>query len=207
MKIRIAISLAVLVLVALAVINKSTANTTNARSLPASHAELKGSTTPAEPPTAGFGATCFCKVTANGTEIAKLTKGGYVQPLQAGKCQDYCKGLWDSPGAPVTWAHQLPNACGNVTVKMEAALGTMSYTTVRGPDVQHGINGTHFVTTCSCPSGQTVSNTIAGQKYCLIAPSLAHVPGVPDSVNGAYAWNNGYFYQTSGPQHCVTACQ
>ena len=210
MKIRIAISLAVLGLVAFALINKSAANTTNAPRLPASHAELKGTTTPAEPPTAGFGATCFCKVTANGTEVAKPTKGGYVQPFQAEACRNYCRGLWDSPGNPspsLTWARLLPNACGNVTVKMEAALGTMSYQTVRGPVTEHGINGTHFVTTCSCPSGQTASNVIGGQKYCLIGSALAHVPGVPDQVNGSYAWNNGYFYQTSGPQHCVTACQ
>ena len=84
MKIRIAISLAVLGLVAFALINKSAANTTNAPRLPASNAELKGTTTPAEPPTAGFGATCFCKVTANGTEVARVDMSNHSRQRRAG---------------------------------------------------------------------------------------------------------------------------
>lgn len=221
MKTKLAFPLAVLALVAVALFSPSNTSTTSAQTArtaqPGTITAQPGTITAPDVealklnlPSPTLSATCFCKVIANGIEVAKPTKGGYVQPLQAGKCQDYCKGLWDAPGSPsAIWAHLVPNACGNVTVKMDAALGTMAYTTVRGPKVEPGINGTHFVTTCSCPTGQTASNVIQGQKYCLIGPSLANVPGIPDQVSGggAYVWNNSNFYQSSGAQKCVTACQ
>jgi hypothetical protein len=209
MKTRLTIALAVLVLLAVGVLNQSLTSTTSARTSPASQLNLKDATTPiAAAPAGAMSATCFCRVTANGSEVAKPTKGGYVQPFQAEACRNYCRGLWDgNPPQRVAWAHLLPNACGDVSVQMEAALGTMGYQTVRGPEIEHAINGTHFVTTCKCPSGQTTSNTIGGKKYCLIPPSLAYVPSVPDQVNGAYVWNNGNFYQSSGAQKCLTVCQ
>jgi hypothetical protein len=206
MKARLTITLAVLMLFAVGILNGPVTNRTSAQGA-----------RPAQPKPApnelfrlnGASATCFCKVKANGTEVAKPTKGGYVQPFQAEACRNYCRGLWDgNPPQRVAWAHLLPNACGNVTVTMEAALGTMPYQLVRGPETEPGINGTQFVTTCTCPSGQMVSNSIQGQKYCLIPPSLANVPGVPDQTSGGgYAWNNSNFYKTSGAANCVKVCQ
>jgi len=160
MKIRLTIALAVLMLVAVGALNESVTNRTNAQE--ARPAQEKPAPNPAPNAKIQLGASahCFCKVTANGTEVAKPTKGGYVQPFQAEACRNYCRGLWDSSQAQrIAWAKLLPNACGNVTVRMEAALGTMGYQQVRGPETETGINGTQFVTTCSCPSGRRCSRS------------------------------------------------
>jgi hypothetical protein len=211
MKTKLTIALAVLMLVAVGALNEFATNRTSAQEARPSQGKPEVNPAPNQLlKLSGPSAHCFCRVTANGTEVAKPSKGGYVQPFQAEACRNYCRGIWDAPVSPspsITWASLLPNACGNVTVRMEAKLGTMSYQTVRGPVTHTGINGTQFVTTCSCPSGQTASNTIGGKKYCLIPPSLAYVPSVPDQVNGTYVWSGGNFYLSSGAQKCVTVCQ
>jgi hypothetical protein len=211
MKTKLTLTLTVLALVAVALFSASIATISRGQTLRPAQPRAPEITTPGQEAAlklSSASATCFCKVTANGTEVAKPSKGGYVQPFQAEACRNYCRGLWDSGQAQrVAWAKLLPNACGNVTVRLEAALGTMGYQLVRGPETETGINGTHFVTTCTCPSGQTASNTIGGKKYCLIPPSLANVPSVPDQVNGTYVWSGGNFYLSSGAQTCVTACQ
>jgi hypothetical protein len=151
-------------------------------------------------------ATCFCKVLANGTEVAKPTKGGFVQGLQSEGCKNYCRGLWDSGSQQrITWAKLLANACGDVSLRLDAAIGTASYQTVRS-DMLHGINGTHFVTTCTCPSGQVLSNAFAGKKYCL--PTTGTPIPVPDQLlAGGYLVQNHVLYQILGPASCTTTCQ
>ena len=149
------------------------------------------------PPVEAMSATCFCRVTANGSEVAKPTKGGYVQPFQAEACRNYCRGLWDgNPPQRVAWAHLLPNACGDVSVTMEAALGTMGYQTVRGPEVEHGINGTQWVPWC--PSGQLVSNAFGGNRYC-IPPTGVSLALQPDQLMGAYLLQSQVLYKILGP--------
>src|SRR5437660_8239210 len=109
MKFRLTIALAVLALVAFATLNESLTNITSART-------SANDTTTALPasPAGAMSATCFCRVTANGSEVAKPTKGGYVQPFQAEACRNYCRGLWDgNPPQRVAWAHLLPNACAD----------------------------------------------------------------------------------------------
>jgi len=151
-------------------------------------------------------ATCFCKVTANGNEVAKPSKGGFVQGVQAEACRNYCRGLWDSSSQQrITWAKLLPNACGDVTLAMGAAVGTAAYQGVRA-ETAHGINGTHFVTTCTCPSGKTLSNAFAGKKYCITSTGTA-LP-LPDQVlQGGYLIQGQMLYQIYGPASCVTNCQ
>ena len=91
---------------------------------------------------------------------------------------------------------------------MEAALGTMSYQQVRGPETETGINGTHWVTTYSCPSGQQVSVSTAYAQQCIIPPVLYSNAAVPDQlVAGGFLWQNHGFYQTSGPAPFVKTCQ
>lgn len=94
----------------------------------------------AAPPPPSPGATCFCKITANGVEVDKRTSGGYIQHLQRGRCQDYCKGQWDTSSEQQRseWARRLPGACGNVTVRMEAAIGTAGYEQVRSATIHLG---------------------------------------------------------------------
>jgi hypothetical protein len=200
-------ALAVLALVTVFAMSESVTSPTSASQL--SPAVLKTAASSAEPlPLEPFSATCFCKVSANGTEVAKPTKGGYVQPFQAEACRNYCRGQWDSSQQQrVNWAKLLPGACGNVTVVMEAALGTMGYQLVRGPEIEHGINGTHMVTTYSCPIGQQVTTSSAYSQQCIFPSILYTNPAVTDQLGAGFLWQNHHFYQTSGPASSVKSCQ
>ena len=208
MKTKLTLTLAVFTLVAVGALNDSVTNRTNAQG--ARPDQGKAEDTP--PVNESIfrrpaGAHCFCKVLANGQEVAKPTKGGFIQGIQKEGCKNYCRGLWDSgPAQRITWAKMLPitNTCG-INLAVYAAIGTAPYELVRGPGL---INLGTLVNNCTCPSGETASNVILGQKYCLISPSLANVPGVPDQINaGGYVWNNGNFYRSSGAAKCVKFCQ
>jgi hypothetical protein len=208
MKIRLTIALALLMLVGVGALHESVTNRTSAQEARPPQAKPEPNPAPnAKLQLGGASAHCFCRVTANGTEVAKPTKGGYVQPFQAEACRNYCRGQWDSGQAQrIAWAKLLPNACGNVTVRMEAALGTMGYQLVRGPETETGINGTQFVTTCTCPSGQNVSNAFAGNKYCI--PPTGIALNLPDQLLQGGALIQGHvLYQILGSASCVTKCQ
>jgi hypothetical protein len=88
-------------------------------------------------PSQSFAATCFCKVTANGAEVAKPSKGGFIQGLQTESCKNYCRGQWDSrSGADLlAWA-KLSGKCGDIFLRMDAAIGTASYQQVRSTTVK-----------------------------------------------------------------------
>jgi hypothetical protein len=214
MKTRLTFTLTVLTLVAAVAFNEFITNRTSAQDVRATQEKSKSDQAAPQPEqlvlsglsAKGLGATCFCKVLANGTEVAKPNKGGYVQPIQAEACRNYCRGLWDSsPGQRVAWAKLLPNACGNVSLRMDAALGTMSYQTVRS-GTETGINGTQFVTTCTCPSGQNVSNAFAGSKYCI--PPTGIAVNLPDQLLQGGALIQGHvLYQIIGSASCITKCQ
>jgi hypothetical protein len=80
-----------------------------------------------------WGATCFCKVTADGQEIKRFEEGGYSQLFQQGKCRAHCQGVWDGSSSTdvIAWAQAARICQKQVTVKMDAAVGTASYQTVR----------------------------------------------------------------------------
>ena len=208
MKLRLITILGTVALLAVGALSESVTKRTDARTFGLFSELGSKATASAEAPLLDtLDAHCFCRVTANGQEVAKPSKGGFIQGLQKEGCKNYCRGLWDSGQAQrITWAKLLPitNTC-NITVAMAAAIGTASYEGVRGPEVEH--LGT-LTTNCTCPPGQTLSNSIGGHKYCLIPPSLAYVAGVPDQVSsGGYVWNNSNFYKSSGAANCVTFCQ
>ncbi len=214
MKTRLTFTLTVLILVAVVAINEFGTNRTSAQGARANQEKQKGDPAPPQEEQLllkglklkSLSAHCFCKVIANGTEVAKPIKGGYVQPVQAEACRNYCRGLWDS-GSPtrLAWAKLAPNACGNVSLRMEAALGTMSYQTVRS-GTETGINGTQFVTTCTCPSGQNVSNPFANTKYCI--PPTGIPINLPDQLLQGGALIQGHvLYTILGSASCVTKCQ
>ncbi len=81
-------------------------------------------------------ATCFCKVTANGTEVDKPSKGGFIQGIQTEACKNYCRGVWDSKSSAdlLAWA-KLLGKCGNISLQMDAAIGTAGYNEVRSTTV------------------------------------------------------------------------
>ncbi len=203
MRTNITITLAVLVIVAIATFNDS-ANRTSAQSTRSTEVIQESKQVPSTEAARLKlpSATCFCRVTANGTEVAKPTKGGFIQPIQVEGCRNYCRGLWDSGHQQrVTWAKLLPGACGNVYVQVDAALGTMGYQTVRSGTIS-GINGTQLVP--SCPSGQMVSNVIQGGQYC-IPPTGIPLALQPDQLMGAYLLQNQVLYKIIGPvgKKCV----
>lgn len=83
-------------------------------------------------PMQSVAATCFCKVTANGAEVAKPSKDGFVQGAQKEACKNYCRGQWDSRSNAdlLAWA-KLSGKCGDIDLKMEAAIGRANYEQVR----------------------------------------------------------------------------
>jgi hypothetical protein len=91
---------------------------------------------------------------------------------------------------------------------MDAALGTMGYQQVRS-ETEHGINGTHFVTTCTCPSAQLLSNAFAGNKYCTTPTGFTIPFPVLDQIlnGGQYLIQSQKLYLINGPAACVTKCQ
>jgi hypothetical protein len=88
-------------------------------------------------PSRSLAATCFCRVTSNGTEVAKPSKGGFIQGLQKESCKNYCRGLWDSKSGAdlLAWA-KAPGPCGAVGLKMDAAIGTAGLEEVRSTTVK-----------------------------------------------------------------------
>lgn len=88
-------------------------------------------------PLPSFAATCFCKVTANGSEVAKPSKGGFIQGIQTEACKNYCRGQWDSRSSAdlQAWA-KLSGKCGDIFLRMDAAIGTASYQQVRSTNVK-----------------------------------------------------------------------
>lgn len=208
MKARLTITLAVLALIAVGILNEFVTKTTTAQSSQPSQLSLSNPTTLVKSTILpGMSATCFCKVTANGTEVAKPTKGGFIQGIQTEACKSYCRGVWDSnPPQRAAWAKLLSNACGDVALQMDAAIGTAGYQQVRS-ETQHGVNGTHLVTTCTCPSGQLVSNSFGGNKYCITSAGPTIL--APDQVlqGGGYLIQTHLLYLIHGPAACVTKCQ
>lgn len=154
-------------------------------------------------------ATCFCKILAklpaadSYVEVARETKGGFDQLFQKEACRNYCRGIWDSDSSRQEyWAKLLPNACGDVSVKMEGALGTDSYQTLRGPVIVH--LGGVLVTECICPAGQKLSK---GNNYCLAMNGI-NLPGVPDQVlQGGFLVQSEVLYKINGPPCCQTYCK
>jgi hypothetical protein len=157
-------------------------------------------------PARATAATCFCEVKADGNVVAKPSKGGFIQGVQAESCRNYCRGLWDSSAAQrLSWAKLAPNACGDVRLNMGAAIGTAVYQGVRA-ELIHGVNGNQLVTTCSCPTGQTTSNSFGGKKYCITSTGTT-LP-VPDQLlQGGYLIQGHMLYQVHGEQSCTTKCQ
>lgn len=206
MKTKLTVTLSVVALFAVGVLNQSTMSTANARELPILLLGVKVPAMRADAPEPEpVSATCFCRVTANGTEVAKPTKGGYVQPFQAEACRNYCRGLWDSSAQQrIAWAKLLPNACGNVSLSMDAALGTGGYQQVRS-EVEHGINGTHLAPACNCPSGQQSSNVFAGNKYCITSTGIS-VPLPDQLLQGGYLVQSHLLYLIHGAA-CPITCQ
>jgi hypothetical protein len=157
----------------------------------------------------GLSATCFCRVTANGAWVAEPSKGGYVQPVQREACRNYCRGLWDSGQAQrMAWAKMLDGACGQVNLSMDAKLGTLGYENVRNGS-EYGVNGTQFVTTCTCPPGKAISNPFADTKYCITSTGTQFPFPVPDQVlqGGTHLIQSQTIYQIHGNPSCVTKCQ
>ena len=152
-------------------------------------------------------ATCFCKWEASGcftgtTEVQKDTKGGFIQGVQAEGCRNYCRGLFDVAGNPENVAKKLPKACGNVTLKLYAAIGTAGYQEVRSRVVNVG--GT-CETNCTCPAGQWLHSD---GKSCVRSVGCK-VPGIPDSNvgPGGYFWWHGDLFQVTGPANCIQNCK
>lgn len=151
-------------------------------------------------------ATCFCKWEASScftgaTEIQKDTKGGFIQGAQKEGCKNYCRGLFDVAGNPETVAKKLPNACGNVTLRLFAAIGTAGYEEVRSRVVNVG--GT-CETKCSCPAGHWLHSD---GKSCVTGTGCK-VPGMPNqSLAGGYFFWNGDLFQITGQATCVQNCK
>lgn len=151
-------------------------------------------------------ATCFCKWVASGcftgaTEVQKDTKGGFIQGLQKEGCKNYCRGLFDVAGNPETVAKKLPNACGNVSLKLSAAIGTAGYEQVRSGTFNVG--GT-CETKCSCPPGHWAHSD---GKSCVTGTGC-RVPGIPNqNLAGNYFFWNGDLFHVTGSQSCVQTCR
>jgi hypothetical protein len=88
---------------------------------------------------------------------------------------------------------------------MEAALGTMGYQEVRN-ETEQGINGTHLVTNCTCPTGQQLSHAFAGTRYCMT--STGSQINVQDQLlQGGYLIQAHMLYLVNGPASCATTCK
>ena len=152
----------------------------------------------------GATAHCRCRVlTSSGFEVASQAKGGYFQPIQRDKCNDYCRGMWDgaSTEQKKSWAGLSPNACGNIELKVEAKLGTMGALTVRGPSTIS--LGGSLVTECTCPAGQTLSK---GNNYCITSTGIK-VPVKDQVLQGGYLIQGEILYLINGPSSCRTYCK
>jgi hypothetical protein len=150
-----------------------------------------------------YGATCFCKVTAapcgdtpswTSTEIAKSQKGGFTQQLQGRKCQDYCRGIVDSPGYQESVASQipakLPDACGTVVIKSWWAIGTQSYRETE----RTWTYGAEGQCALKCPEWQWLHSD---GKACV--RGVCSTPGAPNvSIGGGYFTWEGNIYQITG---------
>lgn len=151
-------------------------------------------------------ATCFCKWVASGcftgaTEVQKDTKGGFIQGVQKEGCRNYCRGLFDVAGNPDRVAKKLPNACGNVTLKLSAAIGTAGYDEVRSRVINVG--GT-CETNCACPAGHWLHSD---GKSCVTGAGCK-VPGIPNqALAGGYFFWNGDLFHVTGPANCVKNCK
>jgi hypothetical protein len=151
-------------------------------------------------------ATCFCKWQASGcftgtTEVQKDSKGGYIQGLQKEACKNYCRGLFDAPGNAAAVAKKLPNACGNVSLQLFAAIGTAGYEQVRSANINVG--GT-CETNCSCPPGHWLHSD---GKSCVTGTGCK-VPGIPNQgLAGGYFFWNGDLFHVTGPANCVQNCK
>lgn len=159
---------------------------------------------PAQLSSIGLSAHCRCRVlTSSGVEVASQAKGGFIQPIQRDKCRDYCRGMWDgaTDEQKKSWAGSLPNACGNVELRMEAKLGTMGAETVRGPSTIS--LGGSLVTECICPAGQTLSR---GNNYCITTTGI-NLPVADQVLQGGYLIQGGVLYLINGPPCCRTYCK
>lgn len=131
-------------------------------------------------------ATCFCQVTANGTEVDKPSKGGFIQGVQGEACRNYCRGVWDSKSNDdrLAWAKRL-GQCGNISLKMAAAIGTANYQEVRSATV----NVPCPPTPCICPPGSEYDANGPGNNKCK-RPAGCTLNGAPNTAiaNWGFVW-------------------
>lgn len=86
--------------------------------------------------TAAQAAHCFCRFSADGTAVDKVSKSGFTQGLNGKKCQEYCKGQFDAGKEAA--AKLGGKSCGEVTVSVDAAIGTAKYKNVAQGTVDLG---------------------------------------------------------------------
>ncbi|HLG14745.1 MAG TPA: hypothetical protein VJH03_09630 [Blastocatellia bacterium] len=148
-------------------------------------------------------ATCFCKFTARpgltpggttsppGTvDVLKITATGYTQGLEKGKCQSYCKGQWAARDK-TELAKLYPQACGNMDLKVWAAIGTADYELVNAGTVNVGGVGNW-----TCPQGMWVHTD---NRTC-VQSAGCRVQGIPDQdLKGGYFFWKGDLYKLAGP--------
>lgn len=143
-------------------------------------------------------ATCFCKFTARPggnpsppptMEVLKVTAEGYTQGLEKGKCETYCKGQWAARDK-TELAKLNPKACGNVDLRVYAAIGTAEYQLVNSGSINVGGVGQW-----TCPSGQWVHTD---NRTC-VAGVGCRVPGIPDQdlKGGYFFWKGDLFKLTN----------
>lgn len=154
-------------------------------------------------PLRSVAATCFCKVLANGTEVAKPSKGGFVQGVQKEACKNYCRGTWDSKtnAELQAWA-RLSGKCGNIALKMDAAIGTAKYEQVRSTTVNAPCeptrppscnllrNGDFAAGLRVTGDGSMPGSTVANWTAAFRSPQLSSTAGCGGGVGFVSFWGN-----------------
>lgn len=151
-------------------------------------------------PSASHAATCFCKVTANGQEVAKPSKGGFIQLFQKEACRNYCRGTWDSKSSAdlSSWA-ELASQCGGVELKMEAAIGTAEYKEVRKTTVEISCappscnllrNGSFSFGLNPATGGTMPGASLAGWSAAFGTPQIGSGPGCGGNPGAIGLWGN-----------------
>jgi hypothetical protein len=148
-------------------------------------------------------ATCFCQVLADGQEVAKPSKGGFVQGVQKEACRNYCRGVWDSKSSAdlAAWA-KLSGKCGDISLKMNAAIGTANYqevrsTTVNVPCAPAGPASCNLIQNGDFAAGLQVSGSgsmpgskVAGWTAAFASPQLSATAGCGGGVGFVSMWGN-----------------
>jgi len=148
-------------------------------------------------------ATCFCKFTARPgltpggspspppeQEVLKLTATGYTQVLEKGKCESYCKGQWAARDK-AELAKLYHGACGNMDLKVSAAIGTAEYVVVNTGSINVGGVGNW-----TCGPGMWLHTD---NRTCVTGAGC-RVPGIPDQdLKGGYFFWKGDLFRLFGP--------